>query len=325
MNNILILKPGAIGDLLHLTPVIRQIKANYPQAKISILVSSEATKSIFVNNPHVHKIFVYEKKGRHKKFSHFMALCREIKEEGFDIVLNYQRSNLRLWFLVAYLMPKKILVYHKDESKHAVINHLEAVKGLINVDFSDLNLEFNPGEEAENFAKDFFKNHNLDNKIVIALNPGASHRVNRWPIESFKELAQIIENELKAVSIIIGGKEDVELASEIMKNIKANPVNLAGRLSLPQLGAILKRCKVLITGDTGPMHIATAVGTKVVALFGAADPERTGPIGQKNIVITAKDVKCIPCKKRSCHNKIYLQCMTEIKPQMVFKKIKELL
>lgn len=326
MHNFLILKPGAIGDLLQLTPVVRQIKKTYPSSKISIVVSNLATKSLFINNPNIDKIYIYDKKEEHRKFSDFLKLCKEIKKDKYDVILNFQRSNLKLWLLTLIVNPSKVCVYHKDESKHAVINHLEILKPLnISVDYDDLALELFIDEESEIFAENFIKENNLSDKILIALNPGASHKVNRWPVKYFAEVAQIIESKLNAKCIIIGGKEDTELAEEIVKLTSSKLINITGKVNLLQLGAILKRCKVLVTGDTGPMHISTAVGTKVVALFGPADPKRTGPVGQGHIVLQAKEVKCLPCKKRVCNNKNYLECMEKIKLREVINVIFKLL
>lgn len=326
MNNFLLLKPGAIGDLLQLTPVIRQIKKNCPNAKISIVVSNSATKTLFVNNPYIDRIYIYDKKGEHKKLKDFLRLCKEIKKQKFDVVLNFQRSNLRLWLMTLLLRPTKIAVYNKDESQHAVLNHLETLKKLnIVIDPNDLELELFLDEVSEHFTDKLFEDNRLKEKTVIALNPGASHKVNRWPTKYFSWLAKIIEEQLKAKCIIICGKEDIDLAEEIVNNSSCSPINLAGKINLLQLGAILKRCKILVTGDTGPMHIATAVGTKVIALFGAADPKRTGPVGKGHIILQAKDVKCIPCRKRVCDNSQYLECMEKIKPQDVMDAIIKLL
>lgn len=320
--NILILKPGAIGDLLLLTPVIRQLKKNYKEAKISILVSSEATKLLFVNNPFVDKIFVYEKKGKHKGFISFLKLCKEIKKEHYDLVLNFQRSNLRLWFLVLFIKPVRVLAYHKDETKHAVINHLETILPLkIDVNLQEVDLDLFIDEDSEKFANNLLVDRGLTNKEFIVLNPGASHSVNRWPVDKFAELAMLIREKLHKKIVLIAGKEEVGLNETIKKMLDFEVVDLSGRLNLLQLAAVLKRSKMFVTGDTGPMHIATAMGTKVIALFGAADPNRTGPVGNGHIVIQAKDVKCVPCRKRSCCNKNYLECMKKIEPEDVLKFI----
>lgn len=323
-SSFLILKPGAIGDLLLLTPVVRQLKKQYPQSRISIVVSSQATKMLFVNNHNIDKIYVYEKNGTHKSFFDFLKLCKEIKKDKYDIILHFQRSNLRLWLLTFLLPSKKFVVYKKNNAKHAVINYLETLFKIgISPDFNDINLDFFLDAESELFAENFFKNNQLKTERVVALNPGASHRVNRWHLGYFSELIDLLY--AKGIkSLLIGGVEDIPLSVEILKNCQCNSVaNATGILNLLQLGALLKNVKLLVTGDTGPMHIATAVGTKVIVLFGPADPKRTGPIGECHMVLQAKDVSCVPCKKRVCENKEYLKCMTELKPDYVFEKILE--
>ena len=89
-------------------------------------------------------------------------------------------------------------------------------------------------------------------------------------------------------------------------------MSLAGKTNLLQLGAVLERCDALVSGDTGPLHMATAVGTKTIALFGAADPLRTGPVGKGHTVIQAAGVACVPCRSRTCSNQRYLDCMESI-------------
>ena len=162
------------------------------------------------------------------------------------------------------------------------------------------------------FAQDFFSSQGLDGRTVIALNPGATHAVNRWPTSCFAELVDLISDELQARPLIIGGPDDVVLADEIVALSRTKPISLAGRTSLLQLGAVLEKCSLLVSGDTGPLHLATAAGTKVIGLFGAADPGRTGPVGKGHRVIQAAGVACVPCRSRRCSNQKYLECMEMI-------------
>jgi ADP-heptose:LPS heptosyltransferase len=103
------------------------------------------------------------------------------------------------------------------------------------------------------------------------------------------------------------------------------PLNLIGETSLLTLGAILKRCVTLVSGDTGPLHLATAVGTRVVALFGAIDPDRTGPVGAGHSVVRHTEVPCVPCMARKCLNPVYLECMEKIEADEVFEIIVSML
>ena len=312
-QNILIIKPGAVGDLLQMTPVIRALTAYSPEAKISVLVGSEITAALFKNDPRISETVILERDGRHRSLSSRLALWKYLHDKGFDLVLNYQRSNLKTWFLASAALPCRVLVYHKAKNRtvHAVVNYLETLMPL-GLTTTDLDLELFLDDEVRAFARNFFSSQGLDGKTVIALNPGATHAVNRWPAGRFAELADLITGQLHACPLIIGGPDDVPLADEIASRSRAKPISLAGKTSLLQLGAVLEKCGLLVSGDTGPLHLATAAGTNVIGLFGASDPGRTGPVGKGHRVIQAGKVPCVPCRSRSCGNQKYLECMESI-------------
>jgi heptosyltransferase-2 len=326
LNNILIIKPGAIGDLLHLTPVIKALKAKYPHVRISLLVSSKATASLFRDNPHVIETIVFDKKIEHRSFSALIRLRRQIKRGRYDMVINFQRSNLKAWFLVTAALPCRVLVYHKakDRIMHAVVNHLETVAPLA-ITATDLDLEFYTSSDDDEFAEKLLGTPEFAGKKLICLNPGASNRIKCWSTASFAALADRLINELDAKILIIGGNEERDLADSICAATYKPPLDLVGKLSLTQLGAVLKRCKVLVSGDTGPMHLATAVKTPVVALFGAIDPRRTGPVGKGHRVIQHKEVECVPCNAKTCRNTINLECMDKITVDEVFSEVAAML
>jgi heptosyltransferase-2 len=312
-QNILIIKPGAVGDLLQMTPVIRALKGYSPGSSISLLVGSETTAALFKNDRRIAEIIIYERDGRHRSLSSRFSLWQYLHANRYDLVLNYQRSNLKTWFLASAAFPCRVLVYHRTENRavHAVVNYLETLTPL-GLTTSGLDLQLFLDDEARAYARNLFSSHGLDGKTVIAMNPGATHAVNRWPTIRFAELADLLTEQLHGCLLIIGGPDDVPLADEIIARSRAKPISLAGKTSLLQLGAVLERCNVLVSGDTGPLHLATAVGTKVIGLFGAADPGRTGPVGKGHHVIQAGTVSCVPCRSRSCSNKNYLECMESI-------------
>jgi ADP-heptose:LPS heptosyltransferase len=296
-----------------MTPVIRALKAYSPEAKISVLVGSGITAALFKNDPRIFETVIFERDGRHRSLSSRLALWKQLHSKGYDLVLNYQRSNLKTWFLASAAFPCRVLVYHKAKNRtvHAVVNYLETLAPL-GLTSADLDLEFFLDDEARAYARNFFSSQGLEGKTVIALNPGATHAVNRWPTSRFAELADLITDQLHACPLIVGGPDDVPLADEIAALSRTKPISLAGKTSLLHLGAVLEKCGLLVSGDTGPLHIATAVGTRVIALFGAADPGRTGPFGKGHRVIQAGQVPCVPCRSRRCSNQRYLECMESI-------------
>lgn len=325
-DNILIIKPGAIGDLLQLTPLIRALKCRFPQAGISLLVGSPSTAELFKYNAHVRETMVFDKAGAHKSFRALLQLWRFIRLNRYDLVINFQRSNLKTWFLASAAFPCRVLVYHKARARtvHAVVNYLETVAPL-GIDATKTDLELTLSAEERAFAKKIISSLNSSGKPLVALNPGASHPVNRWATDRFAALSDMLAQKLAARVILIGGKEDIPLADEITAKTGSKLLNMTGKASLLQLGALLEQCDLLVSGDTGPMHIATAVGTRVVALFGAADPARTGPVGSGHRVIQAAGVPCTPCRSRTCSNSTYLECMEKISATLVFEAIRDML
>lgn len=314
-KKILIIKPGAIGDLLQISPTVRALRKRFPDALIDIMVSSPGTASLFEHNPHIRKVTFFDRKGEHRNWSRFMTLLRDVRGEGYDLVVNFQRSTLKVWLLVLAAMPCKVLVYHKSRSAgvHAVLNHIETVTPLgidPEKEILDLEMFLYPGDKDA--ADRLLHNEGLDGRTLVALNLGASHQVNRWPVENFASLAERLHKDLGAAVLLVGGREDRVLADAVLAQLATPVVDLVGRTSLPELGAVLRRCKFAVSGDTGPMHMATAVGTSVIALFGAADPQRTGPVGKGHLVIQANDLACVPCRSRSCLHTPYLECMSKI-------------
>ncbi|RQW84981.1 MAG: glycosyltransferase family 9 protein [Geobacter sp.] len=327
-SNILLIKPGAVGDLLQLTPVIRALALKYPGARITLMLGSSASASLFLFNPDIYKTIVFDRKGAHRSLAAFLKLWRQILAARYDLVVNFQRSNIKAWVLAFAAFPCRCLVYHKARGRivHAVVNHLETLAPLgIDPSTADLSLNLVFGAEDKLFAERILTEAGFNGKTLVALNPGASHPVNRWSTKSFAALADRISQELNAGIVLIGGESDKSLSESILSQTKSTLLTMTGKTSLLQLGALLDRCSLLISGDTGPMHLATAVGTKVLALFGAADPERTGPVGSGHRVLCADTVRCVPCCSRRCANEVYLECMEEISVEKVFLEVQQML
>lgn len=326
--NILIIKPGAIGDLLQLTPAIRALHGKYSQARISVLVSSAATAALFQHNPHVHETIVFDKRGVHRSPFALAKLWLQLYRARYELVVNYQRSNLKAWFLISAALPCRILVYHKARGRtvHAVLNHIETLAPLgIDPSLVDQHLEFEPGAEAAQFAADLFSSSGFAGKPVVALNPGASNRIKCWSPRRFARLADRLVAERGAGVVIVGGADERDLAESIVSRMKCPVLDLVGKTTLPQLGAVLQSCTTIVTGDTGPLHMATAVGIPAVALFGAINPDRTGPVGEGHRVIRHPEVPCVPCVADRCVNPVIMECMKKITVEEVFCEVERMI
>ncbi len=173
-------------------------------------------------------------------------------------------------------------------------------------------------EQMEELRQKF--NLTVENGPWIGLNPGAEYGpAKRWPAESFIEAAQVLARKMSCRWILFGGLSDREVAEQIARSLPGGPghepLNLAGKTSLRELAAALKVCSLVLTNDTGPMHLAAAIGAPVVAVFGSTAPELTGPLFSPRAQIVRQPVPCAPCFLRQCP--IDLRCLRGIPPQAV--------
>lgn len=325
-RNILLIKPGAIGDLIQLTPVIRALAKKYAGARITMLVGNSATAELFRHSPHIAETMIYDKRGEHRRFTSLLKLRGELKQKKFDLVLHYQRSNVKAWLLASAAFPCRVLVYHKARLRtiHVVDNYLETAAPL-GISNARRELEVYAGPDDEKYADRLFVKQGLEGKSVVALNPGASHPIKKWGVDQFARLADILTANPRTKIILIGGPQDVADSEKIAEMVPGKVLNMTGKLSLLQLGAVLRKCSLLVSSDTGPLHLATAVGTRILGLYGATDPARTGPVGVGHRVLQAQGLGCIPCKRLRCSNKEHLACMRRLTPEIVAGAIKEMI
>ncbi|MDI6764009.1 MAG: lipopolysaccharide heptosyltransferase II, partial [Thermodesulfobacteriota bacterium] len=166
----------------------------------------------------------------------------------------------------------------------------------------------------------------LDGRPLIGINPGAAYGLAKcWHPDRFAELGRRLSGKWKATALIFGREEERVMADKILRNLGGGGVDFTGKTRLLQLAALLERCHLLVTNDTGTMHMASAVGTPVVAIFGSTDPVATGPWGDGHVVVK-KDVPCSPCLKRVCptdHRCMELITVDEVE-EVVSRKLKEL-
>ncbi|MBM4308848.1 MAG: glycosyltransferase family 9 protein, partial [Deltaproteobacteria bacterium] len=137
-------------------------------------------------------------------------------------------------------------------------------------------------------------------RVLIGINPGAAYGLAKcWHPDRFAELGRRLCERWKATALIFGREEERSMADRILKSLGGGGIDFTGKTHLLQLAALLERCRLLVTNDTGTMHVASAVGTPIVAIFGSTDPVATGPWGDGHVVVR-KEVSCSPCFKRVC-------------------------
>lgn len=337
---ILIIRLSSLGDIILTTPLIEAIKKKDPDAKIDYLVKKEFAE-ILRGNPHLNRIIPFDSKGLDKGLSGLLSKIKDLRKEGYSHIIdihNTPRSRI-----ISGLIPGTItLRYNKQALKRRLlrwgfkvntVHTIDAYLGALaplgppGIEEGDkcprIYLEKKEKEKAEQLLKE----NGLDQaKVLLGINAGAKWPTKMWPKERFIAVTKKTADELGAKVLIFGGPEESELSEDIAVEIGEAALSIAGKTSLKESAALIAKCTLFLSNDSGPMHMATAVGVPVVALFGpTVQAFGFSPKG-KSIVIE-KELDCRPC---SLHGSIqcpkgHFECMNLIDVDTVFEALKTLL
>ncbi len=358
-QRILVRSVNWLGDAVMTTPALLQLRKTFPNAHI-VLLTPEKLKDLWLHHLAVNEtisftadesVFSVSKKLRAQKYDLALVLPNSPRSalEVFFARIPQRIGYARPWrnFLLTQSIPARTdavkmqkrsvaeiqqLISRKPEARsqkpeipraaHQVFEYLNLTNALGTKAIAQPPQLFLAAKEIE-AAKKKFQLANLASP-VFGLNPGAEYgAAKRWPAEHFIAAAKRIQQQTNCTWLILGGKNDLKLATQIHAEIASQvspnspPINYVGQTSLRELMALLKICRVLLTNDTGPMHVAAALGTPVVVPFGSTSPELTGPIsaGVLQHAILKTDVPCSPCFLRECP--VDFRCMNDISVERV--------
>jgi len=317
---ILIVKLGALGDVINTLPLVINLR-NKMGACVHWLVEPLSYPLVRCH-PDVHATILFEK--RHWK-STLVNVLRQLRQEKFDLALDLQRIVKSGGFCLAAHANRKIgfdyrrckeltwlLPFERippaDPNAHMLDQYLEFARHL---GISDPQVQWNiplPCHCAFNLPAQY-----------AVLNVGASKSANRWFPEKFARLADLLEKNLRLPCVLTGGPDDGDFGRQIVAIARSSPIDLTGRTKLLELVEVLRKALVVVSCDTGPMHLAVALNRQVVALFGPANPRRTGPYRGH---VIQKDIDCGPCGQRKCRDR---RCMAAIEAEEVAAKVEVLL
>ena len=333
---ILITRTDRIGDLVLTTPLFKAVREKFPKAWIAAAVFLEH-REIVQGNPYLDEVILYDKKGtEHGLWGQFL-FSQKLRHNKFDVVVHAHGTNRM--HLAAWLagIPVRIgydrrapwalshvLPYNKKEGKKQEAEYLFELLEPLGMIF--------PREITTFFPVSYRSVRSLENLCLfhkipqerswIVLNPSASDVTKMWPAERFAELVTQIQRDRPGVFLAIGTSQDRPIIEKLTKSTSVPVFDLSGRLSLGMLGALIKRSALLVSNDSGPVHIATAVGAPVVSIFGRYEPglgpERWHPLG-KNARVVAKDISRIPADARK------FTCIDEIPVEDVYRAAMDLL
>jgi len=335
VKNILVVKLSSIGDVVHSLPFLEVVKEKFPHARIDWLIEEESFQ-ILNGHAAVDRVIVSRRKAwqkKVKKVSEWLPVLREaaqflkeLREYEYDLVVDLQ-GLFKSGILVGLSRGERKIGMAGaregvpvDYDQHAVDRYMEMARYL-GCRHSSWNGGIPVLEADIRMVKALLNSNGLEKTPFVAVNPMARWKTKLWKPESFAVLADRLCNELSCRIIFTGSGQDREVIKDISDMMKEKPLNLAGRTSLKELACLYAACSVLVTTDTGPMHIAAAMGCRVVALFGPTDPRRTGPYGECHEVIRA-DVECSPCFKKKCD---HMSCMKQITVERCFEAVKKIL
>ncbi|MDA8083489.1 MAG: lipopolysaccharide heptosyltransferase II [Nitrospiraceae bacterium] len=333
-DNILIRAVNWVGDAVMTMPAIRGVRAAFPAARISLLARSSVAP-LFAHDPNIDEIIPYPESGG--GLSAKAGVVRMLRRRRFNraVLLQNAFDAALISFLAG--IPERI-GYNRDGRGMLLTRGVafgREARQMHHIDYY-LNLLREAGFNPESPKPWIYltAGERLDarervrrlGRPLVALNPGAAYGSSkRWPPERFAEVGARFMRERDAGVVILGGPKETAIGAEIAAGIRQRLsgqdgeiplMNAAGKTTLRELAALISEADLLITNDSGPMHIGYAVRTPLVAVFGSTSPQHTGPVG-KDVVVVKKDVACSPCFEREC-GRGDLRCMDRISANEVF-------
>ncbi len=331
MRNILVIKLRYIGDVLLATPVLESLRAAWPQARLTMAVN-RGTEAVLAHNPHVNETMVVERMGLGGELDRL----RQLRRRRFDCVIDLSDSDRAAVMTMMTGAPTRIgfnwehrwrglaytsVVEAAYGAMHMVDYNLAALAPL-GISSEQVRPSLRTGPDDELAADRLVYEGGLTGVPWVMIHPGARYWFKAWPAERFAALIDRLGQEEIAVGLV-GDRRDHEVVEHIRGLTKRRPVSFVGRTSLLELAALMRRCALFIGNDAGPMHMAAAVGTPVVALFGPSDPAVWGPYSSWATAIY-KGLDCRACFHPTCRRGIE-NCMQQVAVDEVLKAVKKYL
>ena len=336
---ILIVKLSAIGDVIHTLPALNAIRKHYPDAHITWLVE-EAASSLIEGHTALNRVLVSKRKtwlkglAKRSCLKNIREACgfiKDLRDTRYDLILDFQ-ALLKSGVLIGLARGGRKIGFDKgmehqehsyiflnervppvDMEVHALIRGMMLLES-IGIQSREVVFNLPVSDQDRNAANDLLMQHGIKTpELLVAINPMAKWETKLWDNLKFSNLADRLIKQYNAKVFFTGSAEDRELILDIISRMKCKAYNLAGMTSLKTLAALYEKVSIVVSTDTGPMHLAAAVGTAVIALFGPTAPWRTGPFGAGHQIIRA-GLECSPCFKRQCKT---IDCMKQISVERV--------
>jgi heptosyltransferase-2 len=307
------------------TPALEAIRTTFPQAEI-VVVANPLVAQLFTLHPWCDRVIVYDRKSEHKGLAGLWQFAGHLKEQRFDLAILFQKafeaallvflaevperigfSTDGRGFLLTRSTPLTAELRRQHHSRHYL--HMLQQFGITGGSGDPL-LEVSHAEQK-------WAEEKLGGGNFFAINPGAAYgSAKRWIPERFAEVGDSLARQYGVKIVLTGGPGEMEIGRDIESFMLEKPLNLIGRTSVREMMAVINRCRLMVTNDSGPMHVAAALGVPIVAIFGPTDHTTTYPWA-KQYRIVRKDLECAPCLKRQCPTDH--RCMEAVSAEDVLK------
>jgi len=334
MNNILVVNVNWLGDAVFSIPVFKALKKTYPQARISCLCAPRV-KEVLQYCPYIDKIIIYDERGKQSSPWAKWNLIWQLRKEKFDAAFLLHRSMTRALLIFLAGIPLRIgyskfkafltnSVPMQADDVHRSDYYLKVLEGY-GIKVQDRLCELRLKEEDMQSLESKLSQAGIgpaDSYVV--LNTGGNWDLKRWGADSFASLSKRLSQEFGLKIVFSGANKDRECCQRLAQAVGSRAVVLAGETSLGESLALYKRSLAVISSDSGPLHLAHAVGADVIGIFGPTRPEITGPRGSGRLEILFKDVGCnkAPCYHLSCSNNVCMQSVTVDDVAQAYKRIR---
>ena len=339
-KRILIMRTDRLGDVVITTPIIRALRMKYPNSYLAIMVKPE-NKDVVINNPDLNEVIICDKDEKHKNIFGIVKLgLFVLRKKKFDLGIAFHPTN-RVHILMLLAGIKKRVGYDRKMSCCLTdkFHHLKQFGEKHEIDYLFDLLQFagitifDPNktpyvvtsEEDKKIVDSVIKDLELGDNI-IAVHPGASCLSKKWPTDKFAAVLDILKERYSSDVVIVGSDDTEEISKNIIKKMKTNAVDLTGNFLLGEFSEFLSRCRMLVSNDSGPVHLAVSVGTPVISIFGRKDPglspKRWGPLGKSDVSLH-KDVGCKKCLAHDCQKEF--ACINAITVEEVIMAVQKIL
>lgn len=318
-----------IGDAVMMTPALGAIRQSFPSARITVL-ANPLVAQLFTSHPWVDEVLIYDQKGKHRGLLGRLQLAAQLRSRGFDLAILLQNAFNAA--LITWLARIPLRIGNRSDGRGVLLSHgfpldlqpqgvHESAQYLAMLQYFGIDGQGQQQYLETTVAEDLAMTERLaaagigPGEFLLGINPGATYgSAKRWYPDRFAAVARSLAAEWGARVVITGGPGETEIAGAIEQGLAGDCVNLAGKTSVRELMALIKRCNFFVTNDSGPMHLAAAFGVPLVAIFGSTDHTTTYPLADHAVVVREM-VDCAPCLKRECPTDH--RCMTAVTAEKV--------